>query len=116
MAAPDILATALPFAVAFVLTHLIVLPLKAFFIDSDLRKIAVRATTWNLLAVVYTATALFIFGLEAQSLFWGIIKFLPALLVFAVSIGIWIQIMVRATKKFMLIDVAVFTILAFAAS
>lgn len=116
MTMPDILFTVLPFAIAFALTHLIVLPFKAFFITGDLRRIAVRATTWNLLALVYTAAVLFLFGVETETVFWGAIRFLPTFLVFAFSIGVWLYIMVRATRKFMLIDVAVFTILALAAS
>ncbi len=116
MTTPEIFSTTLPFAIAFAMTHLIVLPFKAFFISGDLRHIAVRATTWNLLALVYTAAVLFLFGVETESVFWGMIKFLPTFLVFAFSIGIWLYVMVRATRKFMLIDVAVFTILAFAAS
>ena len=116
MTTPDFLATALPFAIALAMTHLIVLPFKAFFITGDLRQIAVRATTWNLLALVYTAAVLFLFGVETESAFWGVTKFLPTFLVFAFSIGVWLYIMVRATRKFMLIDAVVFTILAFAAS
>lgn len=116
MSSPEIIATALPFVIALALTHLIVLPFKAFFIESDLRHIAVQATTWNLIAVAYTAAVLFLFGLETQSLLWGAVKFLPVFLIFAFSIAIWLYTMVQATRKFMLIDVAVFTILALAAS
>ena len=116
MTTPEIFSTTLPFAIAFALTHLIVLPFKAFFITGDLRDKALRATTWNLLALVYTAAVLFLFGVETESAFWGVIKFLPTIVVFAISIGVWLYVMVCATRKFMLIDVAVFTILAFAAS
>lgn len=116
MTTPDILSTALPFAIAFAMTHLIALPFKAFFITGVPRQVAVRATTWNLLALAYTAAVLFLFGVESQSVLLGVIKFLPAFLAFAFSIGIWLYIMVHATRKFMLIDVAVFTILAIAAS
>ncbi len=116
MTAQNILFTVLPFAIAFGMTHLIVLPFKAFFITGDLRHMALRATTWNLLALVYTATVLFLFGVESGNLFWGAVKFLPAFLVFAFSVGTWLYVMVRADGKLMLIDVAVFTILAIAAS
>lgn len=116
MTSIDVMSPVIFFAIAFAMTHLIVLPFKAFFITGDLRDKAVRATTWNLLALVYTAAVLFLFGVETESAFWGVIRFLPALIIFAFSIGVWLYIMVRATKKFMLIDVAVFTILAFAAS
>ncbi len=105
-----------PFTIAFAMTHLIVLPLKAFFITGDLHHTAVRAATWNLLALVYTATIVFISGVEAQSGTWGIMKFSPTIVIFAVSIGVWIYVMFRAPRKMMMIDLAVFTILAFAAS
>ena len=116
MTTPEIIATVLPFAIAFAMTHLIVLPFKAFFIDDDLWRIAVQATIWNILAVLYAAGVLFLFGVETQSLFWGVVKFLPVFLIFAFSIAIWLYIMMRATKKYMLVDVSVFTILALAAS
>lgn len=116
MNAPHILNLIIPFAVAFAMTHLIVLPLKAFFLNGDLRHTAVRAATWNLLALVYTVTVVFISGIDAHTGIWDTVKFLPTFVIFAFSIGVWLYIMVRATKKFMLIDVAVFTILAFAAS
>lgn len=116
MSSPEILNLVIPFAVAFAMTHLIVLPLKAFFLNGDLRHIAVRAATWNLLALVYTVTVVFISGVEAHTGVWDTIKFIPTMAIFAFSIGVWLYVMVRATKKFMLIDVVVFTIMAFAAS
>jgi hypothetical protein len=116
MTAVDTFQILLPFGIAFAMTHLIVLPFKSFFLEGDLRKMAARATVWNLMALGYSATMLFLFGIESPDLVWGAIKYLPTLLVFALSIGIWLTIMVRATKKYMLIDVAVFTILAMAAA
>lgn len=116
MESTDIIRVILPYAVAFALTHLIVLPFKSFFLTGPIRQTAVRATIWNVAAVAYTVVVMLIFGLESQSVTSGLLKFLPALLVFTVSIGVWLYIMVSATRKYMLIDVAVFTILALAAS
>lgn len=116
MNSPNILHLIIPFAIAFAMTHLIVLPLKAFFLNGDLRHAAVRAATWNLLALVYTVTVVFISGVQTHTGIWDAVRFLPTFVIFAFSIGVWLFVMIRATKKFMLIDVAVFTILAFAAS
>ena len=116
METTDIIRVTLPYAVAFALTHLIVLPFKSFFLTGAIRRTAVRATTWNVVAVAYTVIVLLIFGPESQTVTLGLLKFLPALLVFAVSIGVWLYIMVVATRKYMLIDLTVFTILALAAS
>ena len=116
METANLIHLAIPFVVAIGMTHLIVLPIKTFLIEGELRDLAMRANTWNLMALIYTAGVLFLFGVESHNLFQGVAKFLPAFIALIFSIGIWGYILVRATKKFVLVDVAVFTILAFAAS
>jgi hypothetical protein len=112
----EALRIAIPLAVAFALTHLVVLPLKAFFLSGGLRALSLRAAYWNAAAVAYAAAVVFIFGLESSGLLWGLIKFAPTLLIFAVSIGIWGFVMTRAGRKLFVIDAAVFAILAILAS
>lgn len=104
--------TILRFVIALALTHLLVLPIKSFFMEPNLQKLAQRMTLANVAMTTYAILAFFILGGHEPGTLWSTIKLVPVLVVGGLSIGVWIYLMFKGPGKLLVVDAAIFTALS----
>ncbi len=108
--------TLLPFIMALALTHLLVLPIKSFFLKGWQQGLAQRTTIANVVVTVYAILAFYILGSNNPGTVWATVKLIPVVVTASYSIGVWIYLMFRGPKQVLILDVSVFTIIALFAS
>ena len=108
--------TVFPFAVALALTHLIVLPMKSFFLSPEQRKPVNRASIGNLIAVAYFMLVFVGFDADPTEPFWAWVKIAPILVLMVYSLGVWLRLMATGPRYLLAVDILVYTVIAFAAA